>query len=609
MNRFDDAMICHKKAIELNNTYYAAYNSLGSACLSTGKLDEARDAFQQAITIRPDFEKALNNLGLVNMSSGQFEQAIDQFKLAIAADSDYAMAHNNLANAYQALNQHKQAIEHLEKAVSLNPDNAGIINNLGVAYRHEAEYQKALQSYSNALAIDPEYADVFKNMAIAYQDLCRIDDAIDSFKKALSIKPEMHDAWSGLLFCLNYKTDLEETYIYEQHKNWAKSLTTFNQASNITHRLNPDAGSRLRIGYLSPDFRSHSVAFFIEPVLKNHNQEEFEIFALHDSIIKDAVTQRLIEITEHWLDVGMLGDSDLAELIKHHKFDILIDLAGHTANNRMPMLANRLAPIQINYLGYCNTTGLNTMDYRITDAKADPEEKTEQYHTEKLLRLNNGFLCYLPPKQSPEIDTLPVEKKHILTLGCFNNASKINSHVISVWSDILKNIPDARIILKARQFKDLELVAHFRSLFSLEDIAPERIEFLSWAENAYDHLNLYNRVDIAVDTFPYNGTTTTCEALWMGVPVVSLVGKAHRSRVGLSLLSRVDLEKVCAASSEQDYVNKVLQLSEDLEYLSELRSGLRSKVAASTLTDDSGFTSNLEYMYSNLCRNKSADIN
>ena len=378
LKMFQEAVVCHKKAIELNNNYYMAHNSLGSAYMSMGNLDQAMHSFQQAIGIKPDFEKALNNIGLILMATGRFEQAIEQFNLAIDSNPDYAMAHNNIANAYQALNRHEQAIDHLEKAVELVPDNAGIINNLGVAYRHVVEYQKALDSYSRALTLVPNYADVYKNRAIACQDLCRIDEAIENFNKALAIKPDMHDAHSGLLFCLNYKTDIDENYLFQQHVNWATSLQPDSHIEDSDINQHNDSGRRLRIAYLSPDFRNHSVAFFIEPILQHHDKDRIEVYALHDSIIKDAITQRLIAHTEHWLDVALLDDNALARRIRDLDVDMLVDLAGHTANNRMPLLANRLARIQINYLGYCNTTGLDSMDYRITDAQADPENETVQ---------------------------------------------------------------------------------------------------------------------------------------------------------------------------------------------------------------------------------------
>ena len=353
---------------------------------------------------------------------------------------------------------------------------------------------------------------------------------------------------------------------------------------------------KLKIGYVSPDFRTHSVAYFLEPLLKSHNKENFELFGYYNNSKQDETNSRLKSYFDHWEEVEGLSDEDLADKIYNDQVDILVDLAGHSANNRLAVLAQKPAPIQATWLGYPNTSGLSTIDYRITDEIADPSGESEPFNTEKLIRLENGFLCYQGDKDVPAIHELPYDRNGYFTFGSFNNYVKVTPEVISVWSEILKAVERSRLILKSNQLGDAMTSARCLALFAAHDIKPERITLCGMIPNNADHLAYYGEVDLALDPFPYNGTTTTFEALWMGVPTLTLKGKVHASRVGASILSRIGLHSYVAGTVEE-YVKIAQSKSQALEELRILRRDLRQQMINSSLCDSADFAKQIEKAY------------
>jgi predicted O-linked N-acetylglucosamine transferase (SPINDLY family) len=352
----------------------------------------------------------------------------------------------------------------------------------------------------------------------------------------------------------------------------------------------------LRIGYVSPDFRNHSVAYFIEPVIREHSPDNFDVICYSHSFVQDHVTESIKQSAGDWRDITRASDDVAYKLIREDGIDILIDLAGHTGNNRLPLFARKPAPVQISWIGYPATTGLSAIDYKIVDEYTDPSGITDQFYTERLLRLPDTFLCYLPDASIPAVGSLPALSSGYITFGSFNHFSKISPMVFSMWQDILRKIPTARLVIKTRSLSDPTVRDSVMKTFRNEGIAEERLELLSWSPSRREHLDLYNRIDIALDTFPYHGTTTTCEALSMGVPVVTLAGDTHCSRVGVSLLSNVGLPELIAYTPES-YIEKAVTLANDLEKLQSLRVTLRDKMTLSPLSDAKRFTANLEKCY------------
>jgi predicted O-linked N-acetylglucosamine transferase (SPINDLY family) len=395
---------------------------------------------------------------------------------------------------------------------------------------------------------------------------------------------------------LHYDTRHDAGAIYREHLLFSKQYEAPLAGSIIPHSNECSLTRRLKIGYVSADFKKHSVAYFIEPVLARHRKEQVSVHCYADVGQGDEVTERLRGYADHWHSIVGMTDEQVAALIRSDGIDILIDLAGHTAQNRMLIFARKPAPVQVSWIGYPATTGLSAMDYKIVDGYTDPPGKTEQYYTEKLIRMPGSFLCYQPDKDSPAIETLPALTKGYITFGSFNNFAKVTPQVMDLWGDILKSVPGSRLVMKARSLADRPTRESVMERFIAKGVGGERVELLGWEPTTQSHLNTYNRIDIALDSFPYNGTTTTCEALWMGVPVVTLSGETHASCVGVSLLTNAGLPELIARTPEE-YIALAVELANDVQRVESYRRELREKMTRSALCDAEGFTAQLEMHY------------
>jgi predicted O-linked N-acetylglucosamine transferase (SPINDLY family) len=422
--------------------------------------------------------------------------------------------------------------------------------------------------------------------------LGQTEESIAVHRRLLSMRPIDAKYHSNMLLCLLYSDGITTEEIFAEHRRWgqkhADPLTP--PVSSIRKR---GSSGKLRVGYISPDFRQHAVAMFFEPILIQHDRNRFEIFCYSDVKDPDEITGRLKRSADHWREISGLADAAFVKMLQNDRIDVLVDLTGHTARNRLLAMARRPAPVLATYLGYPATTGMRAMDYRITDAVSDPPGETERYHTEKLVRLPGCFLCYGKPAPAPDIAPAPLESNGRITFGSFNHAGKISATTIRLWSRVLKGVPDAKLALKARGLMDEASRNRWLGLFEREGIEPGRIEFLDIEAVFEKHLAYYARLDIALDTFPYNGTTTSCEAMWMGAPVITLAGKTHVSRVGASLLGCVGLPEL-VADSEEAFVEIAVKLAGERDRLVELRRTLRERMRSSPLMDAVGFTRGFE---------------
>jgi len=351
---------------------------------------------------------------------------------------------------------------------------------------------------------------------------------------------------------------------------------------------------------VSPDFTHHAVAYFIEPILAAHDRTRVEVFCYANVRVPDATTARLRTLADHWRDIAQLDDDAAAACIRQDEIDLLVDLAGHTAHHRLQVFARRPAPVQATWIGYPNTTGLDAIDYRLTDEICDPPGQTETWHSEKLVRLPSTFSCYQPDAAAPELNALPAVASGRITFGCFNNFAKITPEVIALWGQLIRQLPDAQLLLKSRGLEDPTTAARIRAAFANAGIGGARLALNGKELSVHDHLQLYHGVDIGLDPFPYNGTTTTCEALWMGVPVITLAGNVHAARVGASLMAHVGLPDLVAATPD-DYVAKAAALARDLPRLGTIRQTLRETMRRGPLCDAAKFTRQLEAAYAVMC--------
>jgi predicted O-linked N-acetylglucosamine transferase (SPINDLY family) len=427
--------------------------------------------------------------------------------------------------------------------------------------------------------------------------LGRVDESLEGHRRSIALEPQNGLYASNLLLTLNYHPDLSPAEIVAEHRAWAQRGPDKITASAPPHPrpARGEAQRRLRIGYISPDFRDHPVRDFFEPILRSYDRTNFEIFCYSDVVAPDTITARIKAMADHWRPIFGIDDLRTSQLIREDKIDILVELAVHTAGNRLLTLAHRPAPIQMSYLGYAATTGMTAVDYRITDGIVDPPDDHASRGPEKLLRLPRIFCCYDPPDVAPEVAPLPAATTNHITFGGLCTIAKVNRAVIELWSQVLHAVPQSRLLLRARGLQDPEVQADFATRFAAHGISRERLEMLP-GTNFREYLATFNSVDIAFDPFPFNAHTTDCHALWMGVPFITLPGRTSVSRVGASLLSAVSLPQLIA-SSPQDYVRIAQTLSSDLPALAEMRATFRERLRNSPLLDAKSFTADLEAGY------------
>jgi len=421
-----------------------------------------------------------------------------------------------------------------------------------------------------------------------------VGDGIGNFRMAQTFEPS-REVFQNILLSMNYLPKATARDVFDEHRRWGEAHGGGALARMYAHGNDPSPDRKLKVGYLSADLRQHPVASFLAPLLAAHDRGQVEVRCYASVASPDGTTARLQAMADAWVPVQAMSDEQVARKIREDQVDILVELGGHTEESRLPVLAQRPAPVQISWLGYPGTTGLTEVDYRLTDGQADPESAAP-FYTERLLRLDRCFLCYEPPGEAPAVGPLPCGEGAPVTFGSFNNLAKINEQVIEVWARLLKKVPGSRLLLKAGPLVDAGARARFEKLFAAQGVEPARLELMGRIAGVSHHLDVYNRVDIALDPFPYNGTTTTCEALWMGVPVVTLEGERHAGRVGADLLRAVGHPELIAAKTK-NYVELAARLASDRARLAGLRAGLRGEVGRSPLTDARGFAAAVEGAY------------
>jgi predicted O-linked N-acetylglucosamine transferase (SPINDLY family) len=454
----------------------------------------------------------------------------------------------------------------------------------------------ALDAYDRALAAKPGSGAAELGRAAALFDLWRVDEGVAAYARAHALQPASPAAHSAWLFHLHYPATAEADALAAAHRTYGARFP----APAAPARTDPAPERRLRIGYLSPNFSRHSVGYFVAPVLEHHDRDAFESVCYYLHPRSDDATARMRGLAGRWRDAAAWDDDRLERAIRDDGIDVLVDLAGHTKLNRLPVMARKPAPLQVTWLGYPDTTGLPAIGYRITDAVADPPGAADARHTEKLVRLPGPMLCYRPPEDAPPVAT-PAARDGGVVFGSFNNADKLSVAAVALWSRVLAAVPDSRLLLKSARVGVPEAVERTRAAFAAHGVDPARIRLELWRERRADHLAAYADVDVALDTFPYSGTTTTCEALWMGTPVVTLAGGMHMSRVGASLLTHAGLADLVAAD-EAGFVATAVALARDAGRRAALRTSLRDRIAASPLTDARTHTRSLEAVYRGLWR-------
>lgn len=597
---FEAAVRCCRTSLQLRPGDPDTHYNLAQACLHRGDPSAAAANFREVLRRRPDHFDALNNLGYTLQRLGQYGEAAECHERALGLRPRHTDALINLGICLHGLGKPDSALEAYQAALRTAPDSAKAWYHLGLVLHARERYTDACAAYHRAATLQPGDMAAHANLGTLLLSLGRHTEADRCLRAALTANPDVPEATKprqALLFALNsYEPD--PARIAREHRTWGQWIQRLHPPQ-LAHANERDPNRTLRVGYISPDFRIHSVAFFFAPLLERHDPAQVHSVCYANVERPDRMTRSLRERAGAWRDIRGIGDARVAELVREDRIDLLVDLAGHTSFNRLGVFARKPAPVQIAWLGYPNTTGLGTIDYRFTDAICDPPGVTDHLHTEVLVRLPQGFLCYQAPLNAPSLRPPPSETCGHVTFGVFNNLSKVTSEAIACWARILRRVPGSRLIMKSKPLANPDARKRVTEAFEAAGIDPARVEMLCWIAGIESHLEQYNRIDIALDTFPYNGTTTTCEALWMGVPVVTLTGAAHAGRVGTSLLNTLEMTD-WAAPDIDAYVEVAVQRARDPGALRTLRAGLRGRMLRSPLCDEGGFARQIEGIYRNL---------
>lgn len=578
-----------------------AWNLLGMIDANLGALPQAETGFRSALTLLPthaqafaNLQRLLTGLGKSPPADGHAVQEEELRRRVSAAPHDIA-AWNQLALALASRTRWQEALSCYDEILRRQPGEAATLYNSAWALHHlgrPIDVEERLRAF---LKQRPETARAWNHLGLALLEQGRTDETLPALRRAVELEPDNVESRASLLFALYHSPRHTAEQVCAEHRAWSERYGRCEPASiRFANDRNP--ARRLRLGYISPDFRAHSVGFFIEPVFQYHDRNAVEIYCYSElpAHRHDAVSTRLKGYAAHWLDTFGMTDDALAARLRADGIDILVDLAGHTHGNRLGALALRAAPIQVSYLGYVGTTGLPAMDWRISDRYADPPGTSEGHYTERLARLP-GHYCYAPDPTLPETSPLPAAAGGRITFVSANALAKINHEVVALWTEVLKAVPTARLAFKAKTLDQPAARDRLQARFARHGIAGERLAMEGWGSPA-EYIAFLQAGDIALDPFPFNGGTTSYHCLWMGLPVITLEGDHYAARMGSAVLSTLGLNDLIART-RGEYVRIAAELAGDLEQLAGLRAGLRERMRQSPLTDGASYTRHLETLY------------
>jgi len=569
------------------------YRNLGLSLMSQSRFGQAVNAFRAATRLNPNYADAHFHLGNLFQILRDPNQSAAAYRQAIAIQPDFAEAHANLGLLLSEVGQLDLAIASFCDAIQHKPDYADAHCNLGLAHQAKGRPGQAAASLSVALAFRPIFPEAWSNLGNAFKEQGLLDRAFTAYRMALTQRADYSGAHSNLLMAQHYAVDCGNADFLTSALEWAERHGAAQPP--LPFAAPKDAGGPLRIGYVSGDFNSHPVGYFLESVLAAHDRASVRVICYANNSRSDALTDRLKNAADGWREIVGVGDDAVEALVRQDGIDILVDLSGHTAANRLPLFARRVAPVQVTWLGYFGTTGLRTMDWILADRHVVPPGE-ERFFTEAVWRLPGSYLCFTPPAEELPIAPPPLLATGVVTFGCFNNRTKITSATVALWAKVLKTLPQSRLMLKARQFGDAGVRQALREQFYAEGVAANRLRMDGETPRS-DYLAGYGQIDIALDPLPFGGGTTTAECLWMGVPVLTLRGDRWAGRIGQSFLETLGLADRLVADDGADYVAKAVSLATDTAGLAELRAHLRQRLQHSSLCDGRAFARTLEQAY------------
>ena len=611
--RLGDALSAHEACFRCIPTSSIARESYATAlseraasmCLnSEGSYEEQMQMHRRAISLAPTQTRCLFNAAVASsMQSANKDMTAFLYFSVVHNDPSCGQAWNALGNIRrQELDVHT-ALHCYSKACEADAADVSARNNLGVLLALQGRCIEAENVLLVACRIDSLDSEAYNNLGVLYRDMGESERSLQAYRDCLRRDRDARAAGQNILLQLNYVMGGERQEVCTAHRRWGERFEQLHPRMKRSPR-SPGAAitRRLRVGYLSPDLCVHSVSYFAEAPLREHSPSHVDIFVYSCTGKPDERTKYLKELAEQncnalWRDCAQMSESEIAQQVDRDEVDILVELTGHTASNRLGVMAQKPTPVQVTWIGYPNSTGLSSVDYRITDAVCDPQTTSQEF-TEELVRLNPCFLCYTPPRDYKwfTVSSLPAKSRGYVTFGSFNALAKTRDEVLQCWASILHRVPESRLVLKAKAFAETEMRDKYLRRAERNGIPPHRLDLFPLVAETRYHLEAYNQIDIALDSFPYAGTTTTCESLLMGVPCVTLAGSCHAHNVGSSLLQAAGLAD-WVATSDEEYIALAIEAAGKLESLEQLRSQLRDKLLSSTLCDASRFVEQLEELY------------
>jgi predicted O-linked N-acetylglucosamine transferase (SPINDLY family) len=589
--RLNEAMPCFRQALEIRPNYYEALNNLGSLFTEQGLLAEGETSCREALKLKPDYAPAHSNLGVCLQQQGRLTESEACFRHALQFNPDSAEALCGLGITLNDLDYLPEAETSLRHALEINPNYIDALSNLGLILERQGRVDEAIASYNRALELDPDNADILNNLGLTLQDQGRLDESIPLMRHALKLKPDHLGAQNNLLFGFNYHPDASAEDVFRVYQDYDSRRGMPLRSTWRPHNNDKNPARRLKIGYLSPDFRQHATRNFLEPLLGWHDKSMVEVYAYAELTKEDDVSIRYRSYVDHWIPTKGMSDEALAQRIRDDGIDILVELAGHTASNRLPVFARKPAPVSLSWLGYGYTTGLSAIDYYLTDAVCAPLG-SEALFAEQPWRLENPPYAYRPTVGMGGVGSLPAQKCGYITFGTLTRSIRINHRTIRVWSDILKAVPNSRLVIDSRNFKDPLMQERMAARFMEQGISRERLA-IGFNSPPWDTLR---SIDIGLDCFPHNSGTTLFETLYMGIPYITLAGRPSVGLLGSCILQGVGHPE-WIAESEDDYVVKAVKLADDWSYLASIRAQLRTEMENSPIRDEAGFARKVENAY------------
>ncbi len=586
-----EAVQCYRRALAAAPNDVGALVNLGFVLSELKQHAEARSHLEKAIQLDPKQDDALYILGTIERATGNPDQAIERFGATLDLKPDFSMCRLELCRLLFERGRADEAKQVVQAGIAIDPASADLHYYLGNLHHEARELDAAISCFQKALALRPDYLEVHNNLGNSYLAQGELEASLESYQKVILLDPRFPNAYGTMLFPLNYHPDLGADEIFAAYRAYDAHVGLPLRSAWRAHDNDRSITRRLRVGYVSADFYEHAVRFFLEPLLANHDKATVEIFAYAELDKEDSTTAIYRRYVDHWTPTMDLSDDALAERIRFDRIDILVDLAGHTAKNRLGVFARKPAPVSLSWLGYGYTTGLGAIDYFLTDSISAPPG-SESLFAEKPWCLSTPACSYRPAVQMGNVSSLPAQSNGVVTFGTLTRAIRINHRSIRVWAEILKRVRGSRLVVNSTSFREPAMRTSLAEKFAVNGIERERLQ-IGYDTPPWDVLRA---MDIGLDCFPHNSGTTLFESLYMGVPFVTLAGRPSVGRLGSSVLHGAGHPE-WIAHSEDEYIDKAVALASDLPKLAALRAGLRAQVEASPIRDEAGFARKVELAY------------